>query len=608
MYNFIWWLCKLIVHSFYALIQVNNANYVPQSGPIIFYGNHQNQFVDAMLLFSQTRRAVSFLMAQSSFSKYNGVLGAIARAMRAIPVRRRIDEAIPGRGKVRILSSPPVDVTNTHGCSFMQGDAATDFTEQLSEGTQVDMGVHGVHDPPTVIQVLSPHTALLSCTHELPFDVERNFKVLPKINQSDVFDSVVKCLTDGDCVGIFPEGGSHDRSDLLPLKSGIAVMALKAAESGAAPILVPVGLNYFGGHRFRSRVIIDFGVPIVISEELMDLYKRDKRAATSELMELVEMALRNVTLNLPSFEELELLTLLRRLYQPTHLQLHPNDYMRLNHRFIQGYRQFKDDPLLLDLKEDLSQYSNSLKAYGLTDVQVADPTPFDFKHASFILFLRSVFSFVILILALPCLLINAPIGLFVRWYSNKQAKIALSKSSVKLTGRDVIASNKIILSVLLVPLIYVIYSILVGLFFGWIVGLGFLVILPFATAISIKFLENAYLIWKASVPVLFSLIKSDYRSNYLELKQQRTRLQTIVRDSIEKIGPRMGDQFWQDRIVKPEHLTSKAFPTSPSGSVLHKSLALPASRSWDGVKEQPLDVEDPFVASVLFDDVSTSIL
>src|SRR3989338_1569656 len=105
-YTSIWWLCKLIVHSFYARVQVNNANNVPQSGPIIFYGNHQNQFVDAMLLFSQTRRAVSFLMAQSSFSKYRGVLGYIARAMRAIPVRRRIDEAYPGTGLAQLVEIP----------------------------------------------------------------------------------------------------------------------------------------------------------------------------------------------------------------------------------------------------------------------------------------------------------------------------------------------------------------------------------------------------------------------------------------------------------------------------------------------------------------------
>ena len=37
-------------------------------------------------------------------------------------------------------------------------------------------------------------------------------------------------LLDDGCIGIFPEGGSHDRPDLLPLKAGVAVMALGAMD------------------------------------------------------------------------------------------------------------------------------------------------------------------------------------------------------------------------------------------------------------------------------------------------------------------------------------------------------------------------------------------
>jgi glycerol-3-phosphate O-acyltransferase/dihydroxyacetone phosphate acyltransferase len=43
-----------------------------------------------------------------------------------------------------------------------------------------------------------------------------------------MFESVFKALNNGDCVGIFPEGGSHDRLELLPLKAGMCIMALGA--------------------------------------------------------------------------------------------------------------------------------------------------------------------------------------------------------------------------------------------------------------------------------------------------------------------------------------------------------------------------------------------
>src|SRR3989338_2853327 len=182
-YDYIWWLCKLIVHSFFANIQVNNANYVPQSGPIIFYGNHQNQFVDAMLLFSQTRRAVSFLMAKSSFSKYRGVLGSIARAMRAIPVRRRIDEAYPGTGLAQLVEIPEEERQREglgHGVVRLLGSQGSRFLEQLAEGCQVDLGVHGVAEPPTVVRVESDCSALVSGTGGVGVGNEgKKYRVLP---------------------------------------------------------------------------------------------------------------------------------------------------------------------------------------------------------------------------------------------------------------------------------------------------------------------------------------------------------------------------------------------------------------------------------------------
>jgi glycerol-3-phosphate O-acyltransferase/dihydroxyacetone phosphate acyltransferase len=53
-------------------------------------------------------------------------------------------------------------------------------------------------------------------------------------------------------IGIFPEGGSHDRTELLPLKAGVTLMALGAVDKYKVPVkIVPCGLNYFFGHKFR---------------------------------------------------------------------------------------------------------------------------------------------------------------------------------------------------------------------------------------------------------------------------------------------------------------------------------------------------------------------
>jgi len=49
-------------------------------------------------------------------------------------------------------------------------------------------------------------------------DKGTKFRVAPKIDQSKVYDAVFDRLANGGSVGIFPEGGSHDRTELLPLK------------------------------------------------------------------------------------------------------------------------------------------------------------------------------------------------------------------------------------------------------------------------------------------------------------------------------------------------------------------------------------------------------
>ena len=60
-----------------------------------------------------------------------------------------------------------------------------------------------------------------------------------------MYSSVYKKLSEGGCIGIFPEGGSHDRTDFLPLKHGVAIMALgaMAANPNLQVQIVPVGVS-----------------------------------------------------------------------------------------------------------------------------------------------------------------------------------------------------------------------------------------------------------------------------------------------------------------------------------------------------------------------------
>lgn len=66
---------------------------------------------------------------------------------------------------------------------------------------------------------------------EVPGGTE--FKVAPKVDQSWVYEKVFERIEEGGCIGIYPEGGSHDRPDLLPLKGDLLCIGrLKSSWSG----------------------------------------------------------------------------------------------------------------------------------------------------------------------------------------------------------------------------------------------------------------------------------------------------------------------------------------------------------------------------------------
>lgn len=44
------------------------------------------------------------------------------------------------------------------------------------------------------------------------------YKCVPHIEQNSVYKCVHDELNNGRCITIFPEGGSHDRAEMLPLK------------------------------------------------------------------------------------------------------------------------------------------------------------------------------------------------------------------------------------------------------------------------------------------------------------------------------------------------------------------------------------------------------
>jgi len=166
------------------------------------------------------------------------------------------------------------------------------------------------------------------------------YDVFAAVDQSKMFDSVHVALAKGQNLGIFPEGGSHDNTDLLPLKVGVAAIAFGALEKFDVNVpIVPVGFSYFRGHRFRGRVVIEYGEPVRIDKALFQDYRENKRGAYQTLLSRVEEGMRSVIVTAPDYDTLKLVHTARRLYSR-----HPSNNtitkakQDLARRFALGYK------------------------------------------------------------------------------------------------------------------------------------------------------------------------------------------------------------------------------------------------------------------------------
>jgi 1-acyl-sn-glycerol-3-phosphate acyltransferase len=130
------------------------------------------------------------------------------------------------------------------------------------------------------------------------------------------FDEAVAALHRGEAVQIYPEGLSHSRASLAPLRTGAARIALQAeAERGweLGLNILPVGLNYRRKTSFRGEVVALVGDPIEV-RSWQDAHEADDRAAVRSLTDRVREGLEQVTLNLESEEERELVEVAERIY------------------------------------------------------------------------------------------------------------------------------------------------------------------------------------------------------------------------------------------------------------------------------------------------------
>ncbi|EEB93358.1 hypothetical protein MPER_07994, partial [Moniliophthora perniciosa FA553] len=296
---------------FFREIRPRGAFNILGAGPIILVAApHNNQFLDPLLLSLQvhkeTGRHVQFLTAAASMKRK--AVGFFSRLMDSIPVERAADNSKAGTGKVYLSEDDP--------CLVLGQD--TKFLSEFSPRMQILLPKSVNYAIAEVVEVISDTKLKIkrefggesgkgtAKIREKMAELQQegktglDFKTLPYVDQQDMYRYVYDCLKQGGSIGIFPEGGSHDRTDLLPLKAGVSIMALGAmAHDPACRVkIVPVGFSYFHAHRFRSRAVVEFGTALDVPEEFVEMFKQggaQKRDAVQKFLDLIYDALKTVT-------------------------------------------------------------------------------------------------------------------------------------------------------------------------------------------------------------------------------------------------------------------------------------------------------------------------
>lgn len=125
-----------------------------------------------------------------------------------------------GKGSIRIL--------DVEGDALRVTGIDTSFTTQLfPKDTIVLVGPHAHGDKAEVVQVISDTELIIKNAFknidELISEEGSLYKCMPHVEQSAVYKCVHDELNNGGCITIFPEGGSHDRVEMLPLKGMVVI-------------------------------------------------------------------------------------------------------------------------------------------------------------------------------------------------------------------------------------------------------------------------------------------------------------------------------------------------------------------------------------------------
>ncbi|MDQ3950387.1 MAG: lysophospholipid acyltransferase family protein [Gemmatimonadota bacterium] len=311
---------------------------------------------------------------------------------------------------------------------------------------------------------------------------------------TEAFRAILRRLEEGGAVLIFPEGKSHDEPALAPLRTGPARIALQAQREGRvrALAILPIGLIFERKEAPRSRVLVDVGDPLDVGGWVSAAARRaDGASEVDALTEEIDRRLRDVTLNYATADEAARTRGLARVFAsllddppPVGTGRSLEDEVELERRLAQARRLLEGeraDPALRARAERfldrLDTFEHALRAEGIAVDDVA--ISLRRRHgARFALREGAVLA------------LAGPVALWGRLNHWLPFRLARALGQRDMTSRDQPAMRTILAGFVLVLLFYGLATTLVARLAGGVAAAAYLVSLPIAADIDLRFAER----------------------------------------------------------------------------------------------------------------------
>ncbi|MBK9452276.1 MAG: 1-acyl-sn-glycerol-3-phosphate acyltransferase [Bacteroidetes bacterium] len=197
-----------------------------------------------------------------------------------------------------------------------------------------------------------PLAKLLRFFNVIPVYRKQDIRPGENIDNQDNFEHARAYLGKGGTLLIFPEGTSYAEKRLRELRTGAARIAMSYESANnfqGGLVLMPVALNYSAPTRSRTRIRIDVGEPIPVSQ-FAEIHAKDNFEAVRALTEAVRLQIESRMVVLEDQEQETLFSQVTRLLRE---QLKEDDGQHRGHDALLAERHIADK--LRDLKAKNSE-------------------------------------------------------------------------------------------------------------------------------------------------------------------------------------------------------------------------------------------------------------